>query len=118
MSLDREPIVLEGHSAVILSMACSASGDVATGSLDCTVRLWRDGRCLRSFLGHGDAVRALAISDDLLASSSGVTARAAELKVERLGFAKVWSLETGSCDSFGSHEGSIHTMQRLSGETG
>eukprot|EP00913_Durusdinium_trenchii_P013286 g12470.t1 len=101
-SLQRaDPITLEGHSAVILSIVCSKNGErICSGSLDKTVRVWdRQGSCLWVLHGHYDAVRAVAISERWLASSSGVAAR-------------VWSMESGSCDAIiNDHAGSIISMQ-------
>ena len=37
---------LEGHNAPIMSVACSADGVLlATGSIDCTVRIWKLDSC-------------------------------------------------------------------------
>eukprot|EP00434_Breviolum_minutum_P035398 symbB.v1.2.031335.t1/scaffold3624.1/size53936/5 len=98
------PMVLEGHSAVVLSAVCSKDGNrLVTGSLDRSVRLWQriqeNWTCLRSMYGHFDAVRAIAIGCHQVASASGVTAR-------------VWCTETGNCDLvINDHAGSIHCMQ-------
>lgn len=53
------PELLAGHTSRIRAMLCLSGGALATGSRDCTVRVW-DGRHVRVLQGHTGDVCALA----------------------------------------------------------
>eukprot|EP00658_Telonema_sp_P-2_P060818 TRINITY_DN4962_c0_g1_i1.p1 TRINITY_DN4962_c0_g1~~TRINITY_DN4962_c0_g1_i1.p1 ORF type:complete len:452 (-),score=50.44 TRINITY_DN4962_c0_g1_i1:281-1636(-) len=73
-----DPVVLEGHTGMVLCMVfLRDSSELATGSEDCTVRIWNmrtpeTWHCARVLRGHSNAVRALAMSpsEHLLGSGS------------------------------------------------
>jgi WD40 repeat protein len=71
-----EPLILSGHTSVVLSVAFSPDGKLlAGGSVDNTIRLWQVNKANTEPLilrGHDAAVRAVAFSPDgkLLASAS------------------------------------------------
>lgn len=70
--------VLTGHSEAVwsccpISDGCLLSGmlvnvasafHVLSASADKTIRLWRDGACIRTYTGHTDAVRSVISLDD------------------------------------------------------
>jgi WD40 repeat protein len=82
--------VLEGHTALVTSVAVSANGRCAvSGSHDHTLRVWNlnTGACLRVLEGHSDAVSSVAVCADGRRAISGswdTTLR-------------VWNLDTGEC---------------------
>ena len=51
---------LEGHSDQVLCVAVSAGGFLATGCLDGTLKIWRDGVVERTLTRHGGRVTSLA----------------------------------------------------------
>eukprot|EP00753_Platysulcus_tardus_P005788 PLAT13698.1.p1 GENE.PLAT13698.1~~PLAT13698.1.p1 ORF type:complete len:824 (-),score=325.08 PLAT13698.1:1429-3900(-) len=92
--------VLEGHENSVCVLGLP-NGDIVTGStgkqsgstiVDFQIRIWRDGRCVKSLREHSGAVRALvAVGDIGFASASND------------GTARVWTME-GDCISVMPHE--------------
>ncbi|KAF3315864.1 hypothetical protein TWF173_003061 [Orbilia oligospora] len=81
---------LEGHTDSVISLAFSANGGLlASGSCDCTIRIWdvATGALLHIFRGHKDAVRDVIFytvdGDEFVASASDDKT------------VKVWSVATG-----------------------
>ena len=75
-------VSLVGHSGPILAVAFSASGEVvATGSKDCTARLYdaASGALKITLSGHGDHVRALEYLADKGVLASGSQDKSAKL---------------------------------------
>ncbi len=70
----REIRILNGHAAIILSVAFSSAGTLASASYDNTIKLWdvASGRELRTLSGHTSWVNSIAFSPDgkVLASGS------------------------------------------------
>eukprot|EP00850_Spirogloea_muscicola_P015931 SM000126S26307 [mRNA] locus=s126:117967:124577:+ [translate_table: standard] len=63
---------LRGHELQVTGVAITASGDVASSSVDKTVRVWRDGSCINVLHGHESSVLAvLALPSGELVSGSG-----------------------------------------------
>ncbi|GAA1376427.1 NACHT and WD repeat domain-containing protein [Catellatospora chokoriensis] len=63
---------LRGHDHVVLSVAWSVDGRLASGSGDRTVRVWSaDGRLLHTLMGHEEAVWSVAWSSGGLLASGG-----------------------------------------------
>ena len=61
------------HKDTILALRMIADKFLASGSKDCTIRIWnvQFGSCLRTLIGHTGAVSALEkLSDELIASAS------------------------------------------------
>ncbi|KAM6506442.1 hypothetical protein FSOLCH5_013423 [Fusarium solani] len=80
---------LEGHGGPVWSVAASADGQrLASGSVDCTVKVWdaATGACMQTLEGHGSWVSSVAFSADgqQLASGSGDKT------------VKVWDAATGA----------------------
>ena len=97
--------ILHGHEDIVEDIAFSAKGHLlASGSDDCTVRLWDvdTGECLQVFEGHEDIIWSIAFShnDNVLASGS-------EDKTTRL-----WNVETGNCIKI--FTGHTHTVFAVS----
>ena len=62
---------LTGHTFAVNCLAVLPGGTLASGSLDKTVRLWREGNCVATLTGHTKRVRCLAVMPDgTLASAS------------------------------------------------
>ncbi len=80
------PSVLSAHKGGVTSLAFSADGRrLCSGSQDKTVKIWENGRVLRSLHGHAGPVLCVAISKDgKKAFSSG-----------RVGVLKAWDIEEG-----------------------
>ncbi|XP_063151072.1 phospholipase A-2-activating protein isoform X2 [Candoia aspera] len=55
-------MTLQGHTAAVWAVKIlPEQGLMLTGSADKTIKLWKAGRCERTFTGHEDCVRGLAI---------------------------------------------------------
>ena len=54
---------LEGHEDFVCSLAVLEDGRLASGSDDCTIKIWdlAIGACVATLEGHDDAVRSLAV---------------------------------------------------------
>jgi len=64
---------LSGHDGAITSVASLHSGAcVASGSSDCSVRIWKvaDGQCIGVGKGHDEEVGSLCCGDNFVASGS------------------------------------------------
>jgi WD40 repeat protein len=80
----------EGHSDWVWSVAFSPNGQtLASGSDDCSVRLWdiTTGRCLKIFEGHNRGVRSVAFSQNGQILASGSDDRTI----------RIWNVKTGRC---------------------
>ena len=66
-----EPTYLLGHSDQVLCLAVAPDGTLASGSLDQTIRTWKDGEPVRTLDRHGGRVTALAFSPDGARLASG-----------------------------------------------
>eukprot|EP01137_Pigoraptor_chileana_P025186 Opistho-2@94276 len=83
-------VTLGGHSGEVLSVAYSPDGQtVATGSGDCTARVWdaATGQCKLTLSGHSDAVASVAFSPDGRTIATGSDDKTA----------RVWDAATGQC---------------------
>jgi len=89
MSLKKNKSKLNGHSGHVFCLDVSKGNILASGSYDCTVKLWSidTGECIRTINGHDEAVNSVHFNNDgrLLLSTSYD------------GFGKLWDLETGMC---------------------
>jgi WD40 repeat protein len=47
---------LEGHTDAVTVLAMWPDGKIASGSYDCTVRVWQNGACLFTLVGHNHLV--------------------------------------------------------------
>lgn len=68
---------LEGHTYQVTGVGCLPSGEVVSTSLDKTVKIWRNGSCVRTLEGHEGPVLALAVlpNGDFLTGSGDCTVR-------------------------------------------
>jgi WD40 repeat protein len=81
---------LEGHHGSVSSVAFSPDGTrLASGSYDCTVKVWdaHSGQCLQTLEGHSDPVSSVAFSPDGTRLASG----SYDCTV------KVWDAHSGQC---------------------
>lgn len=76
---------LEGHSDQVLCLAVAPDGTLASGSLDRTVRLWRDGESLRSMSSHAGRVTSLCFSPDGTQLASGAADRTVRIWQHEIG---------------------------------
>ena len=59
-----EVVTLAGHTKVVMSVAVAPDGRIFTGSFDESIKLWRDGACVRTIQPHprhGDWVTAVGV---------------------------------------------------------
>ena len=79
LQADGTPLApLEGHSSQVLCLAVAADGTLASGSLDRTVRVWREGELQRALTRHAGAINGLSFAPDgkqLATASSDGTVR-------------------------------------------
>jgi WD40 repeat protein len=69
--IPREKRTLSGHKDSVWVLALLPNGDLASGSIDNTIKIWSvsSGRCLMTLSRHRGWVRALAVlQDGMLAS--------------------------------------------------
>ena len=81
-------IMLRGHTDQVLSLATLPRDRIASGSRDCTIRVWStaSGTCKLMLEGHTSSVLAIAVfPDDHLASGS----------YDRT--VRIWDTKTGAC---------------------
>jgi len=78
--------VLDGHRGAVLALVVLPDGQLASGSMDTTVRVWGTKGCVHVLEGHSLAVISLAVltQDRLVSGSFDVTAR-------------VWHVPTATC---------------------
>ncbi|GJP80940.1 hypothetical protein CLOP_g11135 [Closterium sp. NIES-67] len=63
---------LAGHEQQVTGVTATAAGDIATCSVDKSIRVWRDGHCQQQLSGHESSVLCLAAAaNGLLFSGSG-----------------------------------------------
>eukprot|EP00899_Mesostigma_viride_P019018 jgi/Mesvir1/27117/Mv20795-RA.2 len=63
---------LKGHTLAVTCLAVLANGVLVSGSLDSTLRMWKDGACTRVITGHAAPVLSLlALPDGRFISGSG-----------------------------------------------
>ncbi|CAI7880624.1 unnamed protein product [Closterium sp. NIES-54] len=63
---------LAGHEQQVTGITATAAGDIATCSVDKTIRVWREGHCQQQLSGHESSVLCLAAAPNgLLFSGSG-----------------------------------------------
>ncbi|KAM0247510.1 hypothetical protein ACHAQJ_009816 [Trichoderma viride] len=85
------PKTLEGHSEAVISVAFSADSQrIASGSRDCTVKIWdtATGTCLQTLKGHHDSVTSIAF---MLADNQHIASGSHDCTV------KIWDTATGAC---------------------
>lgn len=59
-------LLLQGHSAAVWAVVIlPEQGLMLSGSADKTIKLWKAGRCEKTFTGHEDCVRGLAVISNL-----------------------------------------------------
>ena len=56
-----EVVTLARHADAVNCVAAAPDGRVITGSVDTTVKVWRDGACERTIQAHSDRVWAVAV---------------------------------------------------------
>lgn len=86
---------LKEHAYQVAAVAIAPSGDIISGSLDKTIRIWRGEKCWKTLEGHAAAVLSLAVlpgGETLVSGSGDCTLR-------------MWSLSQGTCEG----EKTVHT---------
>eukprot|EP00931_Biecheleriopsis_adriatica_P021005 TRINITY_DN13874_c0_g1_i1.p1 TRINITY_DN13874_c0_g1~~TRINITY_DN13874_c0_g1_i1.p1 ORF type:complete len:483 (-),score=66.52 TRINITY_DN13874_c0_g1_i1:49-1497(-) len=96
------------HTDCIEALAALPNGQLASGSIDNTVRIWQlaDGSCIRVLSGHTRPVHALAALPlgQLASSSHDETVR-------------IWKLADGSCiHTLSGHTGPVYALATLPGD--
>jgi WD40 repeat protein len=95
---------LNSHTQAVWATAISVNGQVlASGSQDCTIKVWNaaTGKLQRTLMGHKGTIRALAMSADgrILASGSGDNT------------VKLWNLSTGKLiRTFSGHSSPVWSV--------
>jgi F-box and WD-40 domain protein CDC4 len=95
---------LSGHSGIIFAVAMNENGQIATGSLDHTARIWdaESGSCVAVLEGYSSPVTRIQFHGKTLISGS----------VD--GHVRLWSLETmGLLHSLTAHQGSITSLHAV-----
>ena len=54
-------VTLAGHTSHVWNVATAADDHIITGAFDNTVKIWRDGACVRTIQAHAEAVRGVAV---------------------------------------------------------
>ncbi len=97
-------LTLQGHQDAVTSVAITRDRRiVASGSRDCTVKLWnsKTGKCFGTLTGHAGAISAIALS-----SNDQLLATAGEDQTVRL-----WHMSTGTLlKTLTEHTGAIHAI--------
>lgn len=88
---------LEGHTGPVLAVAASGSRMVSGGA-DGTIRVWEEGRCVRTISNHTAAVSALAFAPDGERLASGSADRS--VRIWKIGQGRLLKIIRG-------HEGTI-----------
>lgn len=81
-------MTLQGHTAAVWAVKIlPEQGLMLTGSADKTIKLWKAGRCERTFSGHEDCVRGLAIlsETEFLSCANDASIRRWQITGECLG---------------------------------
>lgn len=96
---------LEGHQAAVWSVVFWSDDKVLTASADKSIKLWKSGKCIRTFLGHTDVVR-----DLVRLPNNGQ--RFASCSND--GSIRLWSIESGEClsEMFG-HTSFVYSLDAL-----
>lgn len=55
--MQRAHSAMQGHDAAVLCLLLLPNGDLASGSGDCTVKIWSGDKCIHTILAHSDSVR-------------------------------------------------------------
>ena len=56
-----EVVTLAGHTSHVWKVATAADDHIITGAFDSTVKVWRDGVCVRTIQAHTEAVRGVIV---------------------------------------------------------
>ena len=77
-----EVVTLAGHTGLVISVAAAPDGRIITGSYDRSLKIWRDGVCVRTIQAHDryiDCVAMLPVGERFLSGSADKTARIVEI---------------------------------------
>jgi len=76
---------VELHSDQVLCLAVAADGTLASGSLDRTIRIWKNGECERVLKSHAGRVTSLAFNPDGTQLASGAADRTVRIWQHKVG---------------------------------